>query len=342
MRFALIAICFLFIGCQNDAEVNDEVTGNLMEIEPSQAELDEIALVEQPQTVQDFFAVDNDIIGDDFCYDYNSISQLILYGNDSNEEWKQFEVSDNYLTAYHSECNVLLEFMTFELDGEKRAFLSQMNKDNQQFNYLNWNSRTKRWNKLNRYPLPVLSEYFDGLDLEETQLVNEYGSDNIYINPKTESATYIFSERSMLMNMGEKQELEFEKKPSYHYELSTAEDRLTLTQISIFSATETNESFVVGYVNLDQPSGTFNTNYEALLTALKDENVNDQILPYGANDFEAYFPSDTFDLHVMQQIGQTDSYWFYEKGKTPLALSANEDISIIIQRAKAYFESEAE
>ncbi len=339
MRFALIAICFLFIGCQNDSEVNDEVTGNLMEIEPSQSELDEIALVEQPQTVQDFFAVDNDIIGNDFCYDYNSISQLILYGNDSNEEWKQFEVSDNYLTAYHSECNVLLEFMTFELNGEKKAFLSQMNKDNQQFNYLNWNPRTERWNKLNRYPLPILSEYFNGLDPEETQLVNDYGSDNIYINPKTESATYIFSEQSMLMNMGEKQELEFAKKPQYYYELSTNEDRLTLVQVPIYVDNAT-PLYLVAYSASENPNITYRSNYEFLITELADKNIEHQFLAYGANNFEAYFSTDTLNLQEIQQDNPVDGYWFFEEGKEPLVLTTDLKIEVILQRAKAYFESE--
>lgn len=343
MRFSFIFICLsLLIGCQNDSNINEEVTGTVMEVEPSQLELDEIALVEQPQTVQDFFALDDNMIGDDYCYNYHSISQLILYGNDTNEEWKQFELSDNYLTAYHKECGVLLEFMTFELDGEKKAFLSQMTKNSQQFDYLSWNTRTERWNKSSRYPQPKLSDYFNSLTAEDAVIVNEYGSVNSFINPKTKSVTYVFNEWAMLMNMGEKQQLEFKEKPFYHYELSTTEDRLTLTQIPIFSAAQSNESFVVGYVNLDRPSGTFSANYEALLTALEDEKVNDQILPYGANNFEVYFPSDTFDLSAMQQINATDSYWFYEKGKTPLVLSSNEDIAIIIQRAKAYFEAETE
>tara|TARA_B110000046_G_C13012251_1_gene407199 strand:+ start:743 stop:874 length:132 start_codon:yes stop_codon:yes gene_type:complete len=43
MRILLIVICaFLFANCQGDSKT-DEVTGILMEVEPSQAELDEIA-----------------------------------------------------------------------------------------------------------------------------------------------------------------------------------------------------------------------------------------------------------------------------------------------------------
>ncbi|MFT5819937.1 MAG: hypothetical protein ACI8ZM_001162 [Crocinitomix sp.] len=343
MRFSFIFICLsLLVSCQGDSEIKEVVTGDLMEFEPSQLELDEIALVEQPQTVQDFFAVDNNMIGDDFCYNYTSISQLILYGNDTNEEWKQFEVSDNYLTAYHKECDVLLEFMTFELGGEKKAFLSQMSQSKQQFDYLKWNSKTERWNKTSRYPQPSMGDYFKNLDWEATELVYEYGSENIYINPKSESVTYEFSEWAMLMNMGEKQQLEFSEKPDYHFELKTAEDQLELIRVPIFSETQSNQAFLVAYSVLESPRPTFKSNYENLLSALKIENLQHQLLMQNADNFEAYFPSDTFDLSATHKIDPTDGFWLFQKGKEPLVLRGSEDIALTVFRASEYFKSEVE
>jgi hypothetical protein len=234
MRFSFIIGCLLILGsCQNDSEIKEKVTGIVMEVEPNQLELDEIALLEQPETVQDFFALDNGSIGDDYCYDYNALSQLILFENDVDGNWKQFEISDNYLTAYHAECCVLLEFMTFDLRGEKRAFFSQMTKNSQQFDYLKWNVNTERWNKINQYPHPALGDYFKNLDAETAELVHEYGTENCYINPKSESVTFLFSEWGTLMNMGEKQLLEFNEKPDFYYELETVDEKLQLSKVPI-------------------------------------------------------------------------------------------------------------
>ncbi|NOQ70565.1 MAG: hypothetical protein GQ574_01100 [Crocinitomix sp.] len=348
MRFLLVFICLsLLVSCQGDSEINDEVTGTVMEFEPSQLELDEIALDEQPQTVQDFFAVDNGLIGEDFCYNYSSISQLILFGNDTTEEWKMFEVSDNYLTAYHKECGVLLEFMTFELAGEKKAFLSQMTKNNQQFDYLKWNSKTERWNKMNRYPRPEMSDYFNILDSEGAELVNEYGSDIIYINPKSKSVTYEFSERAMLLSMGEKQQLEFNEKPDYRYELETTEDQLTLTRIPVYKEKLLNQSFLIAYGNLDNPPKALLKNSETIIAELSIDNLQFELVNYDAisnetTNFKVALASDTLDLSAIEQVNPEGGYWFYEKGKAPLVISHYESLEIIIQRAKAYFEADAE
>ncbi|MDG1914582.1 MAG: hypothetical protein P8I55_08330 [Crocinitomix sp.] len=340
MRTLLIIICaFLFANCQGDSKT-DEVTGILMEVEPSQAELDEISLEQQPQTIQDFFAVETNIIGNDFCYDYSSISQLILYGNDSTDEWRRFEVSENYLTAYHKECNVLLEFMTFELGGEKKAFVCQTNRENQQFDYLSWNSKTDRWIKVNRYPQPSLTDYFNILEWSDEQLVHDYGSDNVYINPKTTGVTFVFSKNAMLLNMGEKQQLEFTQTPDYYYELSTNETELTLNQVPIHPNEQVISSYIIACSILESPSEVFSTQYETLLSEIADESIGHQMTRYGANDSKVYFPTDTIELSDALLNEPVDAFWLFDANKAPFIIAANQDIDVIVQQAKAYFESE--
>lgn len=340
MRILFILTCaFVFFNCKGESDTN-EVTGNVMEIEPSQTELDEIALGEQPQTIQDFFALENDLIGNDFCYNYSSISQLILYGHDSSEEWEKFEVSDNYLTAYHDDCDVLLEFMTFELDGEKKAFLSQTNNNSQQFDYLHWNSKTNGWTKTNHYPQPEMNDYFANLSPSEHKLVNEYGSDYIYINPKTETVTYVFSEWEMLMNMGEKQQLEFEKPPDYYFELETSESILTLNRTLIKTDKQLSHSYIVACSVLGNSNQNFSTNYETLVSEIADEKLEHQLTTYSSNDFRAYFPSDTLILRTPEQNDPVDAFWLFEEGKEPLMIDAKQNITLIVQEAKNYFETE--
>jgi hypothetical protein len=340
MRTLLIITCaFLFANCQGEAEV-DEVTGILMEIEPTQAELDEIALEQQPQTIQDFFAVETSIIGNDFCYDYSSISQLILYGNDSTDEWRRFEVSDNYLTAYHKECNVLLEFMTFELNGEKKAFVCQTNRENQQFDYLSWNSRTDRWAKVNRYPQPELTDYFNILEWSDEELVNDYGSDNAYINPKSTSITFVFSNNTMRLNMGEKQQLEFTQKPDYYFELSTNDAQLVLTKIPLHPEEQVEGSYIAALSSAENYDATFRAKYESLLLEIASENITCHFTTYDSFDVNGYFQSDSLDLITIQQNNPMDAFWFFETGKEPLIIDAKQNMSYIIEHAKAYFESE--
>lgn len=233
-----IACISLVISCQDSTNENTEVdTGTVQEIEPNQKELDEIALLEQPQLIQDFFAIDETIIGDDFCFDKHEVSQAILHNN-SAVDWKKFELSDHYFTINESKCGVLLEFMTFELGEKKVAFLSQMNEGKQQFNYLIWDSKKNQWKNSNDYPKPELTAYFSDLNEGEIEKVNEYGTDLVYINPQYIGATFVFSEWGMMMNMGEKQMDQFTSPIRHEFELKVVDNQLVLEQVDLILGTE--------------------------------------------------------------------------------------------------------
>jgi len=219
---ASLAIGLMLFSCQNQTE--EEITGSVMEVEAEQSELDEIALAEQPTVVQDFFSIENEIIGTQFCYEYSPLSQLILYGNDQDGDWTKFEISDHYLTAHHQKCDVLLEFMVFEAAGVKRAFLSQMNKTAQQFDVLIWDNTTNKWNVEKNLHFPENTNYFGKLSEQETELVKNYGADFVYINPDDQTASFVFSSWSMNMNLDEKEKGKFKKDPEFEYELGVNEE----------------------------------------------------------------------------------------------------------------------
>lgn len=228
-HFIIVGLIAVLSACSSGE--TEDTTGNIMEVEANQAELDALALQEQPFVVQDFFALDSATLGDSYCYEYSGISQLILYGNDASETWSKFEISENYLTAFHEECDVLLEFMTFEMKGDKMAFLSQMNKGKQQFNCLQW--KKDQWVEVSNYPRPKMKDYFSDLTGDEKELVKEYGADFMYINPSDQSVTFVFSEWCMGMNMGEKEMLEFTKEVNFEFELKTTDRKFSLETIPL-------------------------------------------------------------------------------------------------------------
>jgi hypothetical protein len=214
---ASLAIALMVFSCQNQTE--EETTGSVMEVAAEQSELDEIALAEQPKVVQDFFSIEDELIGTKFCYEYAPLSQLILYGNDQDGDWTKFEISDHYMTAHHEKCDVLLEFMVLDVAGSKMAFLSQMNKTEQQFDVLLWDNANNKWGIEKNLPFPKNTDYFSKLSEDETALVEKYGADFVYINPDDQTASFVFSSWSMDMNLDEKEKVKFKKDPEFEYEL---------------------------------------------------------------------------------------------------------------------------
>lgn len=341
MRFLLVILISVFLTACGGTDNNpEETTGTLMEIEPSADELNTIALMEQPEIVQDFFNINPTILGTDFCYDNNAITDLILHGNDSSTPWVKFEVSDNYLTIYNEECQVLLEFMTFKTNGGKRAFLSQMNKSVQQFNYLNWNETTGNWVNSENYPRPRKADYFSGLTPHEEDLATNYGGDFIYINPTEENATFVFSDWLMSMNMGEKQMDEFVKSADYDFELLTTDSQLTLNRVYIGLTTETSGRFLIAYSESQAPRGSFRKKYDALLASFSKDYLSAKLIHYGSNNFNAYFPTDTFNLANMGQFEPRDGFWVYTYGKEPLDLDADQDLTQLVRKISTYFNEE--
>jgi len=336
LKFCIVGIMLaaLLIAC-SETKTDETTTGNVIEISPEQSELDEIALEHKPEIIQDFFELDPKIIGLDFCYDRDEAHALIL--RDSvPENWTQYEVHEDYFTLYNKSCKVMLEFMKFDLSGEKYAFLSQMNSSVQQFDFLKWNDQEEQWEEESFYPSPALEDYFSGLDATESEQVREYGADFIYLDPGSKSATFIFSEYSTELNMGEKQLLEFDLKPSFTFDLLTDKEELYL-KASPLSITGNNELFFVAYSKNQNRNKAFRDQYNNVLASLGNYPINTQIITHGDNEFKVFFPADTFDLNSMEQFEPRDGFWFYQKGKEPLDIAADQPTDEIIQQAQTYF-----
>lgn len=339
MRLLALLLSGLFIvSCSGDeAESTESTTGMVKEIEPNQSELDEIALADQPQLIQDFFALKTNIIGDGFCYDHEAISQMILHDNPDVKDWSKFDVTNNYLTLYNSQCDVMLEFMTWEEGEDKYAFLSQMTRSMQQFNVLQWNANQNTWRNKVNYPKPDLEAYFDNLTNEEADLVIDYGFDFVYINPGSKSATFVFSKWATQMNMGEKEMLEFHLEPAYTFDLISTPTGLDLVASPIESAQNDSQNYFVAYTKNAEPDFRFEKQYEVILTSFTGQDLQSQIVQYGSNNFKVFFHADTFDFQYMEQFEPRDGFWFYQKGQEPLDLGANEPIDEVMERAHSYF-----
>jgi hypothetical protein len=227
--------------------------------------------------------------------------------------------------------------MEFEMNGEKYAFLSQMNSLVQQFDFLKWNEKSSQWEEQERYPMPAIEAYFSDLSPADKKLIKEYGSDFIYLNPGSKSATFIFSEQSTQMNMGEKELLEFELKPTYSFDLFTDQEVLYI-ESSPLNITGKNDLFFVAYSKHEKRSKEFTSRYNKVLASLANFPINTQIITYGENDFNVFFPADTFDFRYMEQFEPRDGFWFYRKGDEPLDLGADEPVDEVIQRVQTYFE----
>lgn len=339
MRKALKHLFILGFGstllsCSSETE-EEITTGNVIEIAPSQTELDEIALEKQPEIIQEFFAIEDDVIGLDFCYDAEEAKSLILRDS-TPDNWTQDDVHGDYFTLYNRTCKGMLEFMEFEMGGESYAFLSQMNSSIQQFDFLKWNEQEQTWEKQQFYPSPALEDYFVGLSDTENEMVREYGADFVYIDPGSKSATFVFSELNTQLNMGEKELLEFNLKPNYTFDLLTDQDELYL-RASALSLTGNDQFYFVAYAKSKERSKQFNKKYNEVLSSLYNFPINTQIITYGENDFIVYFPADTFNFSHMEQFEVRDGFWFYSKGQEPLDIGMDEDTAVIIQRVQSYF-----
>ena len=70
MKKLLVIIGLLtgVVSCSNAENKENDTTGSLLEVAANQEELDAIEIESQPAIVKDFFALDEAILGENFCY----------------------------------------------------------------------------------------------------------------------------------------------------------------------------------------------------------------------------------------------------------------------------------
>ena len=224
MRFQLLLPFFVLLSCTPDEPV--EETGAIMEYK-----IDEDSLTvanggvvsrdisHEVQVVQDFFAISDEIMTDDFCYDREKLLQVVIDGKEDEHGWHKYMIEDeaDYFTADHYECYSEIAFKTFDFSGEKRAYLSLSNKNFQEFKYLEQDQEGK-WFELNEAPYkPNYTDFFESLTNEEAALVNEYGYYYIYLGSRGDTLDYVFSDWEMGMRMGEKGVGAFSKEADFSF-----------------------------------------------------------------------------------------------------------------------------
>jgi hypothetical protein len=94
---------------------------------------------------------------------------------------------------------------------------------------------------------------------------------------------------------------------------------------------------MVAYSQSALPTKAFQEKYDAILASFSPSEINAQLIHYGANNFNVYFPRDTFNFAHMEQFELRDGFWFYEYGKEPLDMGAEENGTAIINKANDYF-----
>ena len=219
-------LSFAFIACSEDEPA--EETGAIMEYKVDEDSLTlanggtlERDLSNEPQIVQDFFSLPYDILNDDFCYDREAMLLVVVDGEEDEYGWHKYIVEDqnNYFAADNYECYSEVAFKTFYKGDRKQAFLSRMDKNFGEFEYLE-QDESGNWFKKPELPFePTYADFFDELTMEEVEIVNEYGYYSTYLTSYGDTVTFIFSEWEMGMRMGEKEVDEFNKEADYIFEL---------------------------------------------------------------------------------------------------------------------------
>ncbi len=230
IKHGLIISALFLIGCGSNSEKEANLqTGTFNEIAPSKAEMDEIELEKQPELIQDFFAVDSSFFGTDFCYSYSQIFELVVHQHGDLSHWHEYMVDEkeNQLSMHNDNCIANLDFKTFRVDEKKYAYLSQIGRTSEQFNFLVWNEQQQNWRKSSTFPTFKNDAFFDNLSAEETALINEHGAHFHYIS-ENNNITVVFSDWVTHQNLLSAKSSMFEHEVAYYFQVSfTAEGFVT-------------------------------------------------------------------------------------------------------------------
>ncbi|MCH2233297.1 MAG: hypothetical protein MK078_03505 [Crocinitomicaceae bacterium] len=215
-----------FIACSEEEPLED--TGAIMEYKVDEDSLTlanggtlERDLSNEPEIIQDLFSLPNDILTDDYCYDREALLTVVVDGEEDEYGWHKYIIQedDHYFDADNYECYSEISFKTFTREGKKEAFLSRMDKNFREFDYLEQDA-SGNWYKNSELPFePSYADFFEELSMEEVDIVNEYGYYSTYLTASGDTVVFIFSEWEMGLRMGEKEVDEFNRDADYIFEL---------------------------------------------------------------------------------------------------------------------------
>jgi hypothetical protein len=329
-----IMMAFLFLSCSKQEEA--ETTGSIMEfvhVDPS------YEMEDQPEIIKSFFLLDPIFIGEDFCYDHQEIQSVLLADQietSGMSSWDLYSLnnSNNYLGLENTECLVTLEFKTFVSKRKQYAFLNQINRSRQRFDYLELDTSSNQWFRTGFLPGPAFVDYFEDLSAEDSIIVNENGVQFVYLSETSDTLWYYFSDSEMAQNVG--YELAENLKADYRFELLIHHGEFSL--VRRLNHINRPERYLVAYADRTCEPNTLSDEFHRIIDALSEYDIHSNLLCLGAQDYKTNFGRDTFDFGYLKNMEPRDGFWFLEYGKEPLDLMYDE-VNQIIGSAKVYFDN---
>ncbi|MFT4601659.1 MAG: hypothetical protein ACI857_001842 [Arenicella sp.] len=294
----------------------------------------------QPLSVNLFFALKDDQIGTELCYDKAEVENLLMGDGPDEFTWTSREITENYLSFENNECFATTEFVIRGDGAGMWSMLIQTSKNGQQVDVFSWNEGGREWYPI-EYPKPEMIDFYRTLPGSEGDLVNEFGYYYAYMENEGRNISYVFSTWQMGLNADGKEIMEFTKDPDFTFELMENEGADDSDKFWLKKVYENNgpipDRYFLAYSETGDISEGFSYFSDMIGEQLESYGVESSFSDFTQTDYQGYFLNDTFDFGVMKQFEPRNGYWFYEKGKEPIDLEYDM-IEPTIQKAKRYFD----
>jgi len=295
-------------------------------------------LEKQPEIVQQFFALKDEQIGDDYCFDRSAVENLLMGEGIDEYTWTSKKINSNYLRFENSECFVTTEFQIIKGGFNAIAVLFQSSKNGQQRDFYWWYEEAMRWEEVLEMPQLQMTDFYYALEDEEQAWVRDFGEYYGYINEQTGQISYHFSTWQMGLNADGKEIMDFNKDPDYSYLLNYNEEAGFWLQRVYENESLIPKRYFLAYSETGVISEDFKSLYESIQSQLKDEyQIESALADFTQTNYKAHFESDTIDFSAMQQFEPRNGFWFFEEGKEPLDVEMGEVVPTV-NKAKNYFD----
>jgi len=294
-------------------------------------------LEEQPEIVRHFFALKDEQIGDDYCFDRSAVENLLMGEGIDEYTWTYKKINPNYLMFENSECFVTTEFQIIKGDFNTIAVLFQSSKNGQQRDFYWWSEEAMRWEEVLEMPQLEMTDFYYALEDEEQSLVRDFGIYYGYMDEHADQISYHFSTWQMGLNADGKEIMDFNRDPDYSYLLNYDEEAGFWLQRVYENKSLTPKRYFLAYSETGVISEDFKFLYESIQSQLMDEyQIETTLADFSQTNYKAHFASDTIDFSAMQQFEPRNGFWFFEEGKEPLDVEMGEVVPTV-NKAKRYF-----
>ena len=294
-------------------------------------------LEKQPEIIQQFFALTDEQIGDDYCFDRPAVADLIIGELEDEFVWTSKQVNEHYLRFENSECFVTTEFQIIEMGDETMAVLFQSSKNGQQRDFWTWSEDAQAWQELSETPQLEMYDFYHYLNEEEQVWVKDFGAYYGYINEQTGQISYHFSTWQMGLNADGKEIMDFDQAPDYSYVLNLDDSSGFWLQKIYENKSLTPKRYFSVFSTVGGFTDEMKMQYEEIQRQLSENyQMESALSDLRQSDGKFFFTSDT--IAIDGSLGETNGLWFFEQGKEPLILRDTEN-SAVVEKAKRYFDS---